>query len=276
MKNLKTQLISLMTLASLVGAPAVGFAQTAPASTSRDAAKAAVEMALQNLKVAREAFRQAIKDESDARSAEDKENRENKARSEDARKSGEAKRMEAEKRKMNQRKEVLVRLIEVQIKHLNNVWRRVEKMPNISDAKKAELKTEIDKTIVGLNELKAKVKAATTEEQLKDLGKQLRDYIKSKNDLVKKIVDAISADALRDLAARADERIAAAEAKIAELKAAGKNVTELEALLATAKAKLDAAKAAMTREAWSEVKEALKDVYEALRELAKEAEDDSE
>lgn len=266
MNNIKIKLVSIVTLVSLAGSPVLGLAHTS--STAAEDAHAAVHKEIDDLKSAREAFKEARKQEEDSRSMEAKERREAQ------RKELEVKRVDAERRKEEHRKKVLLRLIDVQIKHLNNVWRRVEKMKNITDAKKTELKAEIDKAIAGLKDLAVKVKAATTPEQLKELTKMLRDYIKSKNDLVKKIVDSIAADALRDSAMKAEERIKTAEAKIVELKAAGKDVTALEALLATAKSKLEAAKTAGTKEAWAEMREALKDVYEALKEFAKKAEND--
>lgn len=265
MTNLKTKVISAAVLVSLVGMPVVGLAQVVP--TSVGDAKAAVKKELGELKTAREALKTARQQEADERAKEAKE------RVEAKRKEIEANRLEIAKRKEANRKEVLLRLIDVQVKHLNNIWRRVQNMPNILEAKKTELKTEIDKAVAGLNALKTKVQEATAAEQLKAATQELRSFIKSKNELIKKIVEAITADALKDISVRAEERIKTAEEKIAELKTAGKDVAALENLLAVAKSKLEAAKTAGTREAWAEMKDALKAVYETLKEFAEKAEE---
>lgn len=265
MKNLKTSLISVVTLISLVGSPVVSLASE-PAVGNPDA-RGAVKKELDDLKAARDAFKDARKDESDKRAMEMKEKKA------EVKKDLEAKRMEAEKRKEAHRKEVLLRLIDVQVKHFKNIQERVARMPNIDETLKARLKTEIDKVLSDLAALKTKVEAATTAEELKTLAKQIQENLKQKREIVKKIVDAIVAAHLQNAVDRADERIKTAEAKIAELKTAGKDVTSLESLLATAKAKLDAAKASLSKDSLEEAKDALKDLYEALKDLSKKTTD---
>lgn len=264
MNNLKTKLISAVALVSLVGSPVLALAQV---PTGVSDAKSALRKELQDLKTAREAFK-------DAKTTEAKERAEEaRAKVESAKKTAETKRTEAEKRKEEQRKKVLLRLIEVQVKHFKNVTERVARMPNISDALKTQLKTEIDKAIASLNDLKAKVEAAKTAEELKALAEQVKDNLKTKREIVQKIVDAIVKEQLQNAITKAEERVENAETKIAELKTAGKDVTELEKLLATAKEKLAFAKTSLTKSALKEANEALKEVYKALREIAEESEE---
>lgn len=266
MINLKTKIISTVAMVSLVGSPLVGLAaQTVTSGV--DAAKAGVKQELDELKAAREAFKETRTQEAKERETAAKE------KVEARRKTAEEKRAEAEKRREEQRKEVLLRLIDVQVKYFENVAERVARMPNVSDAQKAQLKTEIDKAIASLNALKAKVEAATTAEELKTLAQQIRDNLKTKREIVKKIVDAILISRLSDTADKADERIKTAEEKITELKAAGKDVAALEKLLDIAKQKLSTAKTELTKQAVKAVQEALKEVYKALRELSEKTED---
>lgn len=268
MKNLKTNLISVAVLVSLVGSPAISLAsqpQSKLAVNGSDARKE-VKKELDDLKASRDAFKEARKDESEKMAMEVRE------KQEDVKRDLEAKRMEAGKRKEAHRKQVLLRLIEVQVKHFKNVQERVAKMPNIDETLKVRLKAEIDKVLADLAALKTKVEAATTAEELKALAKQIQENLKQKREIVKKIVDAIVSAHLQNAVDKADERIKAAEVKIAELKTAGKDVTSLESLLAAAKAKLDAAKASLSKDSLEEAKDALKDLYESLKEFSKQSE----
>ncbi len=264
MDNLKTNLISVVTLISLVGSPVVSLASQP--SVSGSDARGAVKKELDDLKTARDAFKESRKDESEKRAMEVKEKRT------EVKKDLETKRMEAEKRKEAHRKEVLLRLIAVQVKHFKNIQERVARMPNIDETLKARLKTEIDKVLADLAALKVKVEAATTAEELKALTKEIKENLKQKREIVKKIVDAIVAAHLQNAIDKADERIQTAEAKIAELKTAGKDVTELERLLAIAKVKLATAKAELSKDSLGDAKDALKELYEALKELSKKTE----
>src|SRR3989344_1332747 len=111
--------------------------------------------------------------------------------------------MEAEKRKEAHRKQVLLRLIGVQVKHFKNIQERVARMPNIDETLKARLKTEIDKALVDLAALKTKVESATTAEELKALAKQIQENLKQKREIVKKIVDAVVSTHLQNVADKA-------------------------------------------------------------------------
>ena len=195
MINLKTKLVSVAALVSLVGTPALSLAQSGSANPS-EGIKSAVRKELENLKEARESFK-VSRDEAKERAKEARE------KAGEAKGTADAKKLEAEKRRQEHRKEVLLRSIELQIKHFQSVASRVAKMPNISDDLKASLKTEIDKAITGLNDLKTKVQNAKTEDELKAVAKEIKDYLKNKREIVKKIVDAISASHLKNLIEKA-------------------------------------------------------------------------
>lgn len=177
----------------------------------------------------------------------------------------------AKKSKEEKRKEVLVRLIEVEIKHFNNTADRVAQMPNITSEIKAQLKTAIDNAVQKLNDEKTKVQAATTDDDVKTLAKETKDLFKTHREIVKKIVTGIHASKESSLISKAEERLAAIETKISELKAQGKNVSELETILAAAKTDLASAKEKLSQKSFTEANDLLKSVYEKFKSIAEKA-----
>lgn len=177
----------------------------------------------------------------------------------------------AKKIKEEKRKEVLVRLIEVEIKHFNNTADRVAKMPNITAEIKAQLKTAIDSAVQKLNDQKAKVQAAASDEDVKTLAKETKDLFKTHREIVKKIVAGIHASKESSLISKAEERLAAIETKIGELKAQGKNVSELETILAAAKADIAAAKEKLSQKSFTEANDLLKKAYDKFKTIAEKA-----
>ncbi len=178
----------------------------------------------------------------------------------------------ARKTKEEKRKTVLLRLIDVQIKQLENTKDRVAKMPNI----KADMKTSLDQKIIAavseLNAEKAKVQAATTAEELKKLSAEIKDLIKAKQEIVKQIVQAILSSRVSDAVIKAEAQLAKLKTKIAELKARGQNVSQLETLLSDAEAKLGAAKADATKESREDLKKAIDKLREAYQDMKNSAE----
>ncbi len=175
----------------------------------------------------------------------------------------EARREESRIKKEEKRRTVLIKLIDIQIKQLENTKERVAKMPNISVELKTQLNASIEAAAAVLTK-KADVADAATPEQMKELAKEIKELFKSKRDIVKQIVDAI-------LASKADKAIVAAEgrlveikAKIAEMKTAGQDVADLESLLAIAQEKISAAK---TKAGKEELKGAINDLKEAYKNM---------
>jgi len=167
------------------------------------------------------------------------------------------------------RKRVLLKLIDVQVRHFEKTNERAQRMPNVTDALKASLKVEIDKAIAVLNALKPKVEAANTRDALVAVSKEIRDSFKARRDIVKKIVDAVHASRLLKLTEKFDKAVMDAEAKIAEAKTAGKDVAMLEAKLTEVKNKLMEAKNLVTQ---GKLEEAAK-VYQMVRKLLGEIKD---
>ncbi|MBU4580086.1 hypothetical protein KKB43_03650 [Patescibacteria group bacterium] len=184
----------------------------------------------------------------------------------------EAKQEELRLKKEEKRKAVLVRLIEIQIKQMENTRERVAKMSNISVELKTQLNASIDAAVAVLTAKKAEAVAAATSEQMKELAKEIKELFKTKRDIVRQIVDAI-------LASRADKAIVAAEgrltelkAKIAEMKIAGQDTAALDNLLAIAQGKISAAKTKAGKEDLKGVINELKEAYRNMKILMEKAE----
>ncbi len=181
------------------------------------------------------------------------------------------KRVESRERMEDNRKQTLLRLIDIQIKHWEKVQARVARMPNITDDLKAQLAAEINSAISGLNSMKAEVEAAEGREAIMELAKEIRELFKSKRDTVKNIVEAIHASRLTIAASKAEDRAAAIKAKVLELKANGKDTADIEGDLEGAEEDIDNAQEATGRAAFKEANEDLKGAYQKFRNIAEKA-----
>lgn len=146
---------------------------------------------------------------------------------------GKTKEQILESRALHQ-KTVLQKIVDLQIAYFERVRDRVDHMPNISDAEKATLDGQITTTISGLNAKKAEIDAASGTDALKTLAKDLRTTFTGYHKIVKAIVDAIHASRVAGAENTAGNRSGAIEAKLDELKAQGKDVTDLKAQLQSA------------------------------------------
>lgn len=221
--------------------------------------------ALDQLRQARQSYKEAKAQEENEKQQAARER--NQARRQQA----DERRAAAQKIKDEHRKTVLLHLIDIQIRHLDRTKERVSRMPNIEDALKIQLNSEIDKNIQKLNDTKNKVQNAKTTEELKALTKEIHDFLKSYREVVEQIVGAIHASRATKAVAKAEDRAAAIKAKIAELKAAGKDTTELEADIDEAGEKIDDAQENMGRKAFREANEDLKGAYQKFRDIAQKA-----
>ena len=256
MKKILLFTLPLIVAFALAGYSHFSFAQT----TDED-----VENALNQVRQSRQEFKNAKAQEvSEAAEV-------GKAKGQAQREAAQQRREAAKQKMEEKRKEVLLRLVDVQIKHLERTKARVQKMPNITEDLKTQLATEIDVTIQKLNDQKAKIQAATEQEAIKTLAKEVRDFFKSYRETVKKIVDAILASRANGAVAKAEERLAAVKAKVQELKAQGKDTTEVETDLDKAEQDIDDAQGAIGRKAFREGNEDLKGAYQEFRNIAQKA-----
>jgi len=154
---------------------------------------------------------------------------------------GKTKEQILERRELNQ-KTVLQKIVDLQIAYFERVQKRVDNMPNISDAEKANLSGQIATTLSGLNAKKTGIDAASGTDALKTLAKDLRTTFVGYHKLVNTIVDAIHASRVADAENTAGNRSGAIETKLDELKAQGKDVTALKTQLQSAQTLISDAK----------------------------------
>lgn len=262
-KKLSLLLVPAVISVMLAGTPSMGVAQTTPNQPAGASATGQADTDLQNaltqLRQSRQDFKGSKAQEVNAASEEGG------AKGQAARQAAQQKRAEAQKRMEEKRKEVLVRLLDIQIKWMSRTKERVQKMPNITNDLKTQLATEIDASIQKLNDEKTKIQNASGREAIKSLAKEVRDLFKSKKEIVKKIADAILASRANNAVAKAKDRAAAIKAKVEELKSVGKNTSELEAAIADAEKKIGDAQTKVERGAFKEANKDLKDAYQKFR-----------
>lgn len=256
MKKLLLSFLPILVAFMLAGSPSVGIAQT----TDGD-----FQNALTQLRAERQAFKEAKAEERNQAAEE-------RGATVQARKeAAQQKRAEAQQRMETKRKEVLLKLVDIQVKWMERTKERVQRMPNITDELKTQLAGEVDSAIQNLNAEKAKIEATSGRDAIKALAKEVRDLFKSKHESVKKIVDAIHASRANDAVAKAEERAAAMKAKVNELKGQGKNTAEVESDLEDAEEDVDSAQEAIGRKAFKEANEDLKGAYQKFRNIAQKA-----
>lgn len=247
MKKILISVLPLLVVFVLVGPSAMAVGQTTTTATS----DADFQNALNQIRESRQTFKE-VKAQKTSETT----------------KAGKAK---VQAKIEEKRKEVLLKLVDIQIKHLNRTNERAQKMPNITNELKIQLNTEIEAAIQKLNELKAKVESATGGEAIKTLTKEIKDFFKSYREIVKKIVEAILLSRANNAAAKAEERLAIIKAKVQELKNQGKDTTELETEIEKAEKDIGGAQGAIGRKAFREANEGLKGVYQKFRNIAQKA-----
>lgn len=180
----------------------------------------------------------------------------------------------AKKIKDEKRKVVLTRLIDIQIKQLENTKDRVAKMPSIKDNLKINLSAKIDEAVTELEAEKTVLGGITTPEDLKKFAQELKDLFKEKRDIVRVIVDEILFSRAKQTVVAAEARLAEIKAKIAELKTAGKDTAALDKIVAVAESKISAAsekagKGSDVKGSTNDLKEAYKSMKSAVEKIDK-------
>jgi hypothetical protein len=89
--------------------------------------------------------------------------------------------------------DVIIRLLENEIKWFNNLKNRVQNMPNISSDLKTQLISDIDKYIQTLQNKENDIKNSTSQISKKVFVKDFKELLKLKEEIVRKIVNAIHA-----------------------------------------------------------------------------------
>lgn len=128
----------------------------------------------------------------------------------------------------SKRKDVLLVVIDIEIKHLNMLGNRVQKMPNITEPLKLQLAAEINDSVQKLNDEKSEVEAASGAEITKSLAKDVRDVFKTHRLVIHKIVDAIHISNANDIIAKAEGEAKALRTKMQSMKTRGIYTTEMD------------------------------------------------
>ncbi len=127
------------------------------------------------------------------------------------------------------------------IKRLETIKNWVSNRGALSEAEKQAIMAEIDKDINWLNERADKIQTADPS-QIKEEAKTVRQYWKAHRNRVKSIIGQIWTARINFVITKAESFSAKVDAKIEELKAAGKDTSQLEAWLADFNQKLALAK----------------------------------
>lgn len=167
------------------------------------------------------------------------------------------------------RKDVLIRLIDIQIAFFERMRERVNRRPNIDESYKTTLNETINEVIAGLQQLKVEVEAATDEDTLKQLAQAVKETFQNYHQTVKEIVAAIHASRIANAIDTATDRSTALDARLDELAADGKDVTALTAPLDQAKIHVDQATALVAGGSLREALAELKEAYALFRQVAK-------
>lgn len=127
------------------------------------------------------------------------------------------------------------------IKKLETIKNWVSHRRVLSETEKQAIIIEIDQDINWLNEKLPKIQTASFD-QTKEEAKTVREYWKTHRLKVKKIIGQIWAARINFIIAKAESFSAKVDAKIQELKIAGRDTTQLEAWLADVTQKISLAK----------------------------------
>lgn len=173
----------------------------------------------------------------------------------------------AKKNKENKRKEILIHLIELEIKHFNNIGERVAQIPNLNIEIKSRLKAETENAVKILTDQKAKIRSATGDEIIKKLVQETKELFKKHREIVRKIISEIQISRENHLISRAEDRVLTIEKKINEIKSRGKNTSELEAVLVDARRDIDLAKEKSNQKLFKEANDLLKNAYDKFKSI---------
>ncbi len=135
----------------------------------------------------------------------------------------------------------LEKTVEVLIKKLESLKVWVSNRKALSDSDKQAIVAQIEEDIAWLNNKKSEISTATPD-QIRAKAKEVRDYWRNHRVRVKKIIGQILVARLNWVIAKFDSASTRLHSKINDLKAAGKNVSQLEAWLSDFDQKIQLAK----------------------------------
>ena len=152
----------------------------------------------------------------------------------------------------------LERTVEVLIKKLESLKNWVSNRRALSESERQAIVAEIDQDIAWLQDKKSGI-ATASPAQIKEKAKVIRDYWRNHRIFVKRIIGQIWGARLDWVIERFETVSSKISAKIDELKAAGKDTSQLEAWLTDFNQKIEIAK---------EKREKAREKYQAISSLA--------
>jgi len=152
----------------------------------------------------------------------------------------------------------LERTVEVLIKKLESLKNWVSNRRALSESERQAIVAEIDQDIAWLQDKKSGI-ATASPAQIKEKAKVIRDYWRNHRIFVKRIIGQIWGARLDWVIERFENVSLKISAKIDELKATGKDTSQLEAWLADFNQKIEIAK---------EKREKAREKYQAISSLA--------
>lgn len=193
---------------------------------------------------------------------------EGKSQNKDQRKVIRQKREETNRRLEENRKAVVLKLIDIQINWFTRLKERVQNTPNISADLKSQFLSEADAILLKFNDFKSNVQNVSERKAMTALIKEIRDFSKLKREAIKKIAEAIHASRISGMLIKVEKRAAVIKIRIQELKNQGKNVVGIETEFVGIENKINLARSAAERGVFQEANENLKNVYRGFRDLA--------
>lgn len=154
------------------------------------------------------------------------------------------------------------------ISKYNRIKKRVASMKVISEDRKDELSAKIDAEIAKLETAKEKIDDAITVAEVKAVMEDVKTQTKNSVATIKEIVAAIHATHLENIVTKLTTILDKLTAKVTELKTAGKNVMEMEALQTQAKKSLADAKTHISSKEFKDAKEDILAARKTLVELS--------
>lgn len=163
-------------------------------------------------------------------------------------------------------KEHFTNAVEAQLTELNSIKERIQNNQDLTADETSAAVERIDNAISKLNETKARIEAATTLDELKQIGKKIREYA-----LIKHIYKtrAVQANICHGILLRSDLLERKAELALSDAEKNGQDTTELNSKIEELSTLLETArtKCAEAKESFNSAKET--DDVEARKELIK-------
>lgn len=165
-------------------------------------------------------------------------------------------------------KTMVTNAIDRAVAHLKKIIKRIQNIKVITAERKTKLVSDLNAQITALEDLKTKVEATTTKDELKAVVGDVKNKFAEIREIVKKIVAEILASHIDKVIAKLNTIATKLETEIAALKTNGQDVTELEKLLTEAKTLLTQATDKNKAGDWKQARKLAEEAHTKLAKLA--------